>query len=118
MHEMLLLSQVVRLVEERLASSPECRPVTVRIRVSPWSHLTLHDDRTLHDTFSMVSAGTRVEGAALEIQKVRVPVTCSACGHEQDGIAPMVACAACGSAILSLSDEPEVCLQGIEVEEG
>ncbi len=117
MHETALLSRVVRLVEDQLAGRPECRAVTVRIRVSPWSHLSAHDARSLNDTFSVVSAGTRVEGAALEITKTRVPVTCPTCKREQVAEEAMTACTACGSAILSLTEEPEVFLQDIEVEE-
>ncbi len=117
MHETLLLSRIVRLVEERLAGRPECRPVTVRIRVSPWSHLSEHDARALNDTFSMIATGTRVEGAVLQVNAIRVLVTCPTCGQEQDGAQPVIACSGCGSAVLALTEEPEICLQDIEVEE-
>ena len=117
MHEAALLSRVIRLVEERLADRPDCRPLAVRLRVSPWSHLWGHDARTLNATFSMVAAGTRLEGAVLEIHRARIPVTCPACG-QGCGIAEAVtACDACGAAIVSLREEPEVWLQDIEVEE-
>lgn len=118
MHETALLSRVVRLVEERLADRPGCRPVTVRIRVSPWSHLAEHDGRTLSETFSMLAAGTRAQGAVLEIKKTPVHAACPTCGQEQAGDEAAVLCHTCGSTILSLTEVPEVWLQDIEVEEG
>lgn len=117
MHEVALLSRVIRLVEERLAGRPACRPVTVRIRVSPWSHLSEHDGATMNETFSMVATGTRAEGARLEVIRTAVPVSCPACGREQEGQKAMDSCASCGTTILALTQEPEVWLQEIEVEE-
>lgn len=117
MHETVLLSRVIRLVEQRLADRPEWRPVTVRLRVCPWSHLWEHDARALNETFSMVAAGTRAEGAVLVLSKTSVHVTCPTCGQEQIGEEAMVACTACGTAILSPMEEPEASLQDIEVEE-
>lgn len=117
MHETAVLLRVIRLLEERLADRPGCRPVTVRLRVSPWSHLSVHDARSLNATFAMVAAGTRAEGAVLQIHKARLPVTCVTCGQPQVGGEAMATCTACGAALLFLTEEAEVLLQDIEVEE-
>lgn len=117
MHEAALLSRLIHLVEQRLADRPDCRPVVVRIRVSPWSHLSEHDARAVNATFSMVAAGTRAEGASLQISRAQARVACPACGRRQVQTEAMAACTACGATIVFFTREPEVWLQDIEVEE-
>lgn len=117
MHETALLSRVIELVEQRLADRPGCRLVAVRLRVTPWSHLWEHDAGTLNATFAMVAAGTRAEGAVLEITRARTRVTCPTCGRRRVVAEAMAACDACGAATVALTEEPDVWLQDIEVEE-
>lgn len=117
MHERHLLAQVVRLAEEQLAASPRARPIAVRIRVSPWSHLSDQDPETLNAAFALVAAGTRVQGATLEVRPVEVRCTCRACGREAPAEAQGLDCPRCGSVVRPMMDVPDVFLHEIDVEE-
>ena len=116
MHEGHLMTQVVKMVEDRLREIPGSRPTVIRLKVSPLSHLHQHDTRSIGQAFSLAASGTRVEGAALEIIRTALPLRCEGCGKtsEVDGCDP--ACPCCGCRAVAIEDFPEVVLHEIDVE--
>ena len=95
MHEMSLVADVVALVERRTTG----RHVTeVRLRVGALTGV-LPD--AMQFCFEMATAGTRLDGASLELETVPGRIGCRTCGAESPCDDHVLLCA-CGSADVSV----------------
>jgi len=95
MHEMSLVADVVALVERRAAG----RHVTeVRLRVGALTGV-LPD--AMQFCFEIATAGTRLEGASLELETVPGRIACRTCGAESPCDDHVLLCG-CGSADVSV----------------
>ena len=117
MHELHLMTQVVKAVEAELHGTECTRLSIVRLKVSAFSHLLSHDHATLQTTFQLAARGTRAEGADLEIIPVPGEIWCPECkscttvGELDDS------CAVCGGPVIAGQAEPEVVLHELVVQE-
>lgn len=117
MHEFHLMKQVVEAVEAGLASSPGARPLTVRLKARPGSHLMEQDPATIHITFEAAARGTRLEKATLEIRPFDGNGWCPRCrwdGTLEEGTA---LCPRCGGTMFHGQEAPEVVVHEVLVEE-
>ena len=95
MHEMSLVADVVDLVERRTTG----RHVTeVRLRVGALTGV-LPD--AMQFCFELATAGTRLEGATLELETVPGRIACRTCGAESPCDDHVLLCG-CGSADVSV----------------
>lgn len=117
MHEMHLMQQVVKAVEQALHESEGGTPSIVRLKVSALSHLADHDLGTLQSAFQLASRGTKAEGALLEVVPVPVPACCRSCGLMSHIDRVGVGCEDCGSTDVDLQEIPEVVVQELVVTE-
>jgi hydrogenase nickel incorporation protein HypA/HybF len=117
MHELHLMGQVVRAVEQALRKTETGKPSVVRLRVSALSHLLSHDLSSLQSAFEMASLGTTAEGATLDIVTVPVSASCRCCGMISHICLADAACEACGARDVDLATVPEVVVQEVVVTE-
>jgi hydrogenase nickel incorporation protein HypA/HybF len=117
MHEIHLMGQVVKAVEQALRKSERGKPLIVRLRVSALSHLLSQDLSSLQSAFEMASLGTRAEGATLDIVTVPVSASCRRCGMTSDVCLADAACEACGAMYIDFSTVPEVVVHEVVVTE-
>jgi hydrogenase nickel incorporation protein HypA/HybF len=117
MHELHLMGQVVKEVEQALRETESGKPSVVRLRVSALSHLLTHDRSSLQSTFEMASLGTAAEGATLDIVTVPVAASCRRCGATSDVSMAAVTCGACGAMDVDLATVPEVVVHEVVVTE-
>jgi hydrogenase nickel incorporation protein HypA/HybF len=117
MHELHLMGQVVKAVEQALRETETGKPSVVRLRVSALSHLLSHDLSSLQSAFEMASLGTMAEGATLDIVTVAVSASCRRCGRKSDVCLANTACEACGAMDVALATVPEVVVHEVVVTE-
>lgn len=117
MHEVHLMGQVVKAVNQALRETNGAKPLVVRLKVSALSHLLDHDTSQLQAAFDIASLGTTAEGAALDIVTVPVEASCRCCGIKSHVRRVDAACEACGSRDLDLATVPEVLVHDVTVTE-
>lgn len=117
MHELHLMGQVVKVVEQALRGAETGKPSVVRLRVSALSHLLSHDVSSLQSAFELASLGTMAEGASLDIVTVPVAASCRCCGAKSDVVLAGTACEACGAMDVDLATVPEVVVHEVVVTE-
>jgi hydrogenase nickel incorporation protein HypA/HybF len=117
MHELHLMGQVVKSVEQALRETETGKPSVVRLRISALSHLLSHDLSSLQSAFDMASLGTKAEGATLDIVTVPVSASCRGCGTISDVCLADAACEVCGARDVDLASVPEVVVQEVVVTE-
>jgi hydrogenase nickel incorporation protein HypA/HybF len=117
MHELHLMRQVVKEVEQTLRETETGKPSVVRIRVSALSHLLSHDLSLLQSAFEMASLGTTAEGATLDIVTVPVSASCRRCGRISDVCLADAACEACGATDVDFETVPELVVHEVVVTE-
>ncbi|SDZ52392.1 Hydrogenase-3 nickel incorporation protein HypA [Asanoa ishikariensis] len=108
MHELSITQSVV---DEVRARAGERRVHAIRLRVGA---LTAVVPDAMHFCFDLVSAGTVVEGARLDIDLVPGRAACRACGVSFDLPDPVLLCA-CGSADVSVLAGRELKIVSMEV---
>ena len=117
MHEVHLMRQVIKEVDQALRRPEAAKPSVVRLRVSALSHLVSHDLTSLQSAFELASLGTRVEGAALDIEPVPVEASCRSCGRRGEALQIDASCSFCGSRDVDLAVVPEVVVHEVVVSE-
>jgi len=117
MHEVHLMSQVVKSVEQALRGIETGKLSVVRLRVSALSHLLSHDLSSLQSAFEMASLGTTAEGATLDIVTVPVSASCRRCGATSNLCLADIACEVCGARDIDLATVPEVVVHEVVVTE-
>ena len=115
MHELHLMGQVVKVVEQALRETEAGKPSLVRLRVNALSHLLNRDLSSLQSAFEMASLGTTAEGATLDIVTVPVSASCQRCGTTSDVFLANTACEACGAMDVDLAMVPEVVVHEVVV---
>jgi hydrogenase nickel incorporation protein HypA/HybF len=117
MHEFHLMAQIVKAVEAQLHGTTGVKLSAVRLKVSVLSHLLLHDESALQAAFVMAAHGTKAEGATLEVIPSPSDAWCSLCRRDSTVRRAEDGCSACGGAVMAKSEEPEVVLHELVVQE-
>ncbi len=117
MHELQLLRQVVKQVEEHCQAQPRSNLARIRLEIDSHSHLASHTPEELRATFHFAAQGTPVDSADLDIH-VRVSSgTCQSCGAVFDRTPETYGCPQCFSVNIAWEDHPELIIKDIEFEE-
>ena len=116
MHELHLMTQVVKAVEARLGETGSASLSAVRLKVSALSHIMTHDRTALQMMFDMVARGTKAEGATLEIIPIPGSAWCPGCKRETAVTGPDDACSSCGASTIVGPGEPEVVVHELVVQ--
>ncbi|MBX3334424.1 MAG: hydrogenase maturation nickel metallochaperone HypA [Nitrospira sp.] len=117
MHELQLMTQVVKAVEARLGETGGAQLSAVRLKVSALSHMMTHDQVALQMMFDMVARGTKAEGATLEIIPIPGNAWCPGCKRETAVTGPDDACSFCGASTVIGSEESEVVVHELVVQQ-
>jgi Zn finger protein HypA/HybF involved in hydrogenase expression len=114
MHELQLLQQVVRIVEERCRIFADTPLSRIRVDIGSHSHLASHSPEELQATFRFAAKGTRVESAALDVHIKTSTGTCQLCYTVFDRGPEIYGCPQCYSGNISWNDHPELVITDIE----
>jgi hydrogenase nickel incorporation protein HypA/HybF len=108
-HEFGLCEAIMEAVERR-ASGRRVSRVTVRIG-------TMHRvvEPAFDQAFSLVSAGTVAEDAALDLVVLPVRTRCRTCGADATSEDPLALCPRCESSDVTVEGGDELVLESIEI---
>lgn len=108
MHEFGLVEGIIETVRMRAGERPVAR---VRVRIG-----TLHraSQGPMEQAFEMVTAGTDLEGATLELIQFPVSCTCRSCGWADTADEMTVVCPACGGTAIDHVGGDALILESIE----
>jgi len=114
MHEMSITISLVELINEHLKGCPEARVTKVNLKVG---RLTAVEPDALTFCFQVLTEGTPIEGADLQIELVPVRVRCLQCQHcfEVEGF--YFQCPRCSGIELETIAGNELNLMSLEIEE-
>lgn len=110
MHEMAITQSVVELVAERTEGR---RVAVVRLQVGALSGVV---PDAMAFCFELIAAGTTLEGAVLEFDRVLGQARCHTCGQEF-GLDSLILLCPCGSADVSVISGQELLVTSVEMEE-
>ncbi len=82
MHEYALMENVIAAIKAELQTSkgvPEGRPLTVTLKVGA---LEMHSEEATRQAFEVLTKGTPLEGARLDLIILPVTLACPKCGFE------------------------------------
>lgn len=116
MHELHLMTEVVKAVATKLAETGDAKLSAVRLKVSAWSHLLTHDGVALQAAFVMAARGTIAEGATVEIISVPGEGWCPLCHRDCMVTRAEDSCSVCRGPVMAKSAEPEVVLHELVVQ--
>jgi len=114
MHELQLLKEVVKQVEQQCRTRPGTNLSLIRLEIDSHSHLASHTAEELQATFHFAAQGTSVDSADLDIH-VRVSTgTCQSCKAVFDRAPETYGCPHCFSGDIAWEDHPELIITDIE----
>ncbi|HVB45555.1 MAG TPA: hydrogenase maturation nickel metallochaperone HypA [Streptosporangiaceae bacterium] len=108
MHELAITESVVAAVTERL---PDARVTCVRLEIGAMSGVVADSVRFC---FDLVTHGTNLEGARLEITEPAAACRCARCGAEFAPDWPIMACP-CGSAEVTVLSGQDLKIISVQV---
>jgi hydrogenase nickel incorporation protein HypA/HybF len=108
MHELAITESVVAAVTERL---PDARITCVRLEIGPMSGVVADSVRFC---FELVTEGTNLEGASLEISQPAASCRCRSCGADFEPAGPIALCA-CGSADVAVVSGGDLRILSVQV---
>ena len=117
MHELHLMTQVVKAVETKLGETGDAKLSVVRLKVSAQSHLFTHDGVMLQTAFALAARGTKAEGATLEIIAVPGNAWCPRCKQDTTVAGSDEVCSACGGPMVAGPADPEIVLHELVIRE-
>ncbi len=108
MHELAITESVVQAVTERL---PDATVRCVYLEIGPLSGVVADSVRFC---FDLVTEGTNLAGARLEISQPNARCQCAECGREFEPDGPIPVCH-CGSPVVSVLSGRELRITAVEV---
>ena len=118
MHELQLLQQVVKQVQQLCMTRPKANLSRIRLEIDSHSHLASHTADELRTTFHFAAQGTPVDSADLDIH-IRVSTgVCQSCQAVFDRSPETYGCPHCFSGDIHWEDHPELVIQDVEFVEG
>ena len=113
MHELSLAVQLVETAEEAARAASATRVTAVVLRVGELAGV--HEE-ALRFAFDVVTAGTLLAGARLDVVPVPVTVHCQRCGVVGLARVPRFCCPRCDTPTADIRSGRELELESIEVE--
>jgi hydrogenase nickel incorporation protein HypA/HybF len=108
MHELAITEGVVTAVSDRL---PDAKVISVRLEIGALSGVVADSVRFC---FDLVTEGTNLEGASLEITEPPACCQCRGCGSEFEPEGPILLCS-CGSADVTVLSGSELRIVSVKV---
>jgi len=115
MHELALADDLIRTVKHQLDRDGITeRVLSLRLLIGPFSCV---NPDSLRFSFSLLSSGTAMSGAALEFEKLPLLLTCRGCDKTSECADFLERCPHCGAGDVYFDGERAVRLDTIEVED-
>jgi len=114
MHELQLLKEVVRQVEQLCQTRPGNSLSLIRLEIDSHSHLASHTAEELQATFHFAAQGTPVDSADLDIHVRASTGTCQSCQAVFNRTPETYGCPQCFSGDIAWEDYPELIIRDIE----
>lgn len=109
MHEIGLAEDLAAAALRRAAGR---RVVRARVHVGTRHRV---DRGSMEQAFTMVTQGTELEGASLDMVLVQTRTTCRACGRTSEADDVLLACPTCGGLDVTFAGGDELMLESIEL---
>lgn len=114
MHEVSLASGIIEIAGKAAQEAGGGKVRTIRVQVGA---LTCVDGESLRFAFGVLSQGTGMAGAALEIEAVPVTVQCGQCGSAGPPDDPLVhVCPRCGAPGAKLLTGRDITVRSIDLD--
>ena len=113
MHELAITQSILDIAQKVADEHGATRVKSVRIMLGEYSSVV---PQCIQDYFDVISKGTVVEGAFLDIRRLPVIIRCNSCQKENRIDRLHVACPLCGSTDLKLIHGREFYIERLEVE--
>lgn len=110
MHEAALALELLRTIEQVARANGALRVASARLEVGA---LTAVEPDALAFAFEVCARGTLAEGCALAVERVRIAISCPACGYA--GPAEGLGCPTCGAPSVHVTAGREFRLVAIDV---
>ena len=111
MHE-LSIADAVRAIVERNARGRRVTRVELKV-----GHLRQVVPASLEFSWDLVTQGTAIDGAELQIEYVPAAARCAACGRESELTAFPARCGGCGSLDVDVTGGDELLVEALVLEE-
>jgi len=113
MHELSLAMEMVNQVQAVLRRESANQVLKIRLVMGTLSGV---EREPFEFCFPMVSRGTPLEGATLEIEEERFRLICRKCGAESQPDHPIMGCAECGANDVTVVGGRDFTIQSLEVQ--
>lgn len=113
MHEMSIAQSVLDIILQESRNHKVNRVLSVALKVGELSAVAAE---SLRFCFELVSQGTVVEGARLDIERVQVTCRCRGCGSDFAVKELVFSCPACGQTGVDMLSGRELSVESFEVE--
>jgi hydrogenase nickel incorporation protein HypA/HybF len=115
MHELSITQNIVDICSDEAEKHNVKKVTEIRIKIGELSGMV---PECIQTYFDIVSAGSRVEGAKLKIEKIPIKVLCKVCGFEGTIYSMSKSCSVCGSEDIKITGGNEFYIDSLEVEDG
>ncbi|MGA2033304.1 MAG: hydrogenase maturation nickel metallochaperone HypA [Thermoguttaceae bacterium] len=115
MHELSIVEALIEQIRRELHRSGQSGRV-VRVELAIGRLSGVHCD-SIRFAFELLSPGTPVEGAQLDISEPKAVCACRACGARQEIDELVIQCPLCQSADISIVEGRDLLLQSIELDD-
>jgi hydrogenase nickel incorporation protein HypA/HybF len=113
MHEMSIAQSVLDIILQESRNHKLDRVLSVALKVG---ELSAVESESLQFCFELVSKGTLVEGARLDIERVQVTCRCRDCGLDFTVEELIFSCPACGGVGVEMLSGRELSVESFEAE--
>ncbi|MDR7554692.1 MAG: hydrogenase maturation nickel metallochaperone HypA [Armatimonadota bacterium] len=117
MHELSICQALIEAAADAVSRLPAPPPRVLRVTLRI-GHLTAVVPDALRFHFDLLTPGTVLEGATLDIEEVPVRGRCGACAHEFVTEALVLRCPACGAGDVQVLAGRELELVALDVADG
>ena len=112
MHELSIAQNILEIAKEHLVGGSSRRVKTVRIKVGESAGVVCD---SLEFCFTTVIAGTEMQGAALEIERVPFVVKCNSCDKKSTNESQIFLCSFCNGNDVKMISGNELLVTAIEL---
>ena len=112
MHETAFINEIFSVVRNRFSKDTINSVVSVRIKLSPLSHVTKEN---LLDTYQVLAKGSSFEHIKLNIEPLSLLLHCRNCKSNSTVIDPTLNCPFCNSQDIELNFDKEFIIESIEI---
>ncbi|MGI8586613.1 MAG: hydrogenase maturation nickel metallochaperone HypA [Chloroflexia bacterium] len=110
---MSVMAYLLEAVEEQARLSGAAKVLAINLVIGERAGLV---DDSLMFYFEMMTPGTRVEGARLNVRRTRLGFHCESCGRDYKRTGDDFRCPECGAVGQVLSDGSELMIESMEIE--